>query len=399
MPDYYYRAVNKTGETVDGNLNVETESLLEIQLKEAGWWLIEVKTKVQQSKKQKVKVTRVELIEFFNNLLIMTQAGITVSAAIAAQVEECENEGFTHVLEDIKFQLESGNSLLVALQRHPKIFPEQACNLIKAGEFSGNLDNSFEDLANHLEWVDNLVRDVKQASVYPVIVTFAVMGLIGLLFSFVVPRFKKIFDSLEIKLPAITQAVIDIGDFTHDYWWLIILCVASIAAIFKFGPRYSEKFANGLDQLKLDIPVFGKLNSLIVMSRFTHNFSLLLKAGVPIMDALEMCRGLVNNRIMEDAIRDAEEAVSSGRTVSQGLKGHVVVTPIVLRMMMVGEQTGRLDSSMAHISKRFDNEIPRVIKKVFAFMEPAIMVILIGVVGTVTMAIFLPLLSIMSGIK
>ena len=398
MPEFFYRAVNKNGETRDASLKAENEVSLEAELKAKGWWLIEVKKPLRQSKKKKVTVNRRELIEFFNNMLIMTQAGITVSVAVEAQSEECENEGFRQVLSDMCMQLESGENLVDAMNRYPKIFPEQVRNLIKAGEFSGNLEDAFEALAKHLEWVDGLMNDIKQASIYPVLITFAVMGLIGLLFTFVVPRFKKIFDALRLELPAVTQSVIDLGEFAQNYWWLVIMIVISVVMILKVGPKFSPKFANTLDQIKLDLPVFGKLNSLIVMSRFTHNFSLLLRAGVPILDALKMCRGLVGNHIMATAILDAEEAVSEGKTVSDGLRGHTVVTPIVLRMMVVGEQTGRLDQSMSHISRRFDQEIPRTIKKVFAFMEPAIMLVLISVVGVVAMAIFLPLLSIMSGI-
>jgi len=383
---------------MDGSLFAENEAVLESELEEKGWWLIEVKTQVKRSKKKKATVKRRELIEFFNNMLIMTQAGITVSAAIEAQSEECENEGFKQVLNDMCVKLESGESLVDAMKGYPKVFPEQVSNLIKAGEFSGNLENAFDALAKHLEWVDGLMNDIKQASIYPVLITFAVMGLIGLLFTFVVPRFKKIFDALRLELPAITQSVIDLGEFAENYWWLVLMIVISVVAILKFGPKYNQRFANALDKLKLDLPVFGKLNSLIVMSRFTHNFSLLLRAGVPILDALKMCRGLVGNRVMASAILKAEESVSEGKTVSEGLRGHTVVTPIVLRMMVVGEQTGRLDNSMSHISKRFDEEIPRTIKKVFAFMEPAIMLVLISVVGVVAMAIFLPLLSIMSGL-
>ncbi len=398
MVEYIYRAVDSSGQAADGVMIADSEQQLDKRLQELGYWVIDVNEKSKAKRALGKAVSRRELIDFFNGLHSMLSAGLTVSDSINAIAEETVDERFAAVLRDLKIKVEGGTSVDESLSHYPKVFSPQIINLIRAGEFSGNLAAVCEDVSHHLEWVDKIVADVKQASIYPVMILTAVMGLVFLMFSFVVPRFSKIFNSLELELPLLTQIVVKIGEFSLQYWWLILMVPVCVVLFFKFAPSYSSAVGLQLDRLKLDLPVFGRLNRMIVLSRFCHNMALLTKAGVTILEALSLCKGLVGNRVMERAVIDAELFVNDGKKMTDAFRLHDIISPTVLRMMVVGEESGRLDNALENASSRFDREIPRQIKKVFSILEPMIMITLIMIVGLIGGAVFLPMFSLMSGI-
>ncbi len=394
MPEYAYHAVDNEGTAFHGVMSIDSESKLDEHLQKLGYWLIEAKEQTRRQKQHKARVSRRELIDFFNGMATLLAAGVNIADALKAMIEETVNESFKYILEDIEVSVQSGISIYEAMSKHANVFTDQACNIVHAGEYGGNLATTFNDLSHHLEWVDQLMADVKQASIYPGMIILAVIGLISLLFSFVVPKFIAIFDSAGLQLPALTRAIVVIG----HYWWLAVVAIVAVIAGSLLASRYVRGINVMLDKLKLSAPVFGSINRMLIMSRFVHNLALMAKAGVPILDALSLCRKLVASPIMEDVVRDAEIAVNEGRRMSEALRQHNIVSPLVLRMLVVGEETGNLDEALLQVSERFDIEIPRRIKRAFGIMEPAIILILIGVVGLVAGAVFLPMFSLMSGL-
>ncbi len=400
MPQYAYRAVDKDSQITTGILVADSEAVLERRMAGLGLWLIEAKP--HSGKKQadlKVKVTRKDLVDFFNGLATLIGAGVDISESLNVIVKETEQEGFRRVLEDVQLNIESGVSFFDAMSAHPEVFSAEICNLVRAGEHSGELVAACADISDHLEWLDALMGDVKQATMYPSMIAVAVFGLVFLMFSFVVPQFSVIFDSLNIELPTITKVVVAIGEFCNGYWWAVLLVCAGLFVFLKYAPPRWPELATALDTAKLRMPVFGPVNQLLVLSRFAHNMALMLKAGVPIVEAIGLVSGVVNNRVMNHALMDAELAVTEGRRMSQALAEHDVVSPIVMRMIVVGEETGKLDSCLEKISQRMDNEIPRRIKRLFGILEPLIILTLLGIVGMVAASIFMPLFSLMSGIR
>ncbi len=398
MPDFNYRAVDKNGHTVKAALFADNEMQLDRQLKEIGYWLIESSILTKKNLPRNIKVSRLELIEFCTSMAAMLGAGISIIDAMTTMVEETDNPGFQYILEDLSLNVSAGNTLVSAMSKHPGVFPEQMRNLINAAEYSGNLVEAFKDCAGHLEWTDQLVKDIKQVSLYPTIILVVVGTFILLLFSFVVPKFASLLLSIDVSLPLITQIVLNISDFTKQYWYLfLIIPFISIKSV-KYANQRSESFALFLDRLKLKLPVFGEVIHMLSLSRFTHNMAILTRSGVPILQSLELCRDLVGNRVISRAIRDAEIAVNEGRVMSAVFREYAVFPPMLLRMLVVGEESGTMEQSMEHISSRYDTEIPRRIKKIMALMEPIIMVFLIAVVGCVAMAIFLPLMKLMGGV-
>jgi len=398
MPGYSYNAIDQSSKKIAGFLVSENETIAEQYLSESGLFLVDLKLANTDEQSKKVNVSRLELVDLFRGLGAMLEAGIDAAQSLSVLRDETERKDLRNVLADLKLNVESGIALDEAMSNHPTIFDLEICNLIKAGSHSGNLVEACVDVADHLEWMDKLLSDIKQATVYPAFVITAVFGLIMLLFLFVVPQFATIFDSLDLELPLITQAVVAVGDFTARYWWLFLSMIAMCLWALWYLPKRHARFGLLIDSLKYKLPLFGPLILLLSQSRFTHNMSLMLKAGVPIVDALQLISGVVGNREFANVVDDARHAVTEGRPMSDGLAAHKdIFTPIVMRIIIIGEESGKLEYCLEMISTRLDAEIPRRIKRMFGVLEPLIILTLIGVVGLVAAAIFLPLFSLMSG--
>ncbi|MEM7763771.1 MAG: type II secretion system F family protein [Pseudomonadota bacterium] len=398
MPQFAYHSVDKDGRVSDGTMVADSEESLEQRLREIGYWLIDARMQTAKKKMGRGKVPRRELMDFFNGSTTLLIAGIPIADTITGMAEETTHEALKAVLEDVSLNIRAGNEVSVSMRSYPQVFSEQICNLVKAGESGGNLEVVFQDIANHLEWVDRIMGDIKQASIYPAMILAAVGGLVALMFTVVVPRFAEIFVQMKIPLPALTQAIVDIGMFSSQYWWLILLALVAAVVGLRNARRVHKTVAFKIDDFKLRMPIFGELQRLLAQSQFVHNLALMLKAGVPILEALKLSRGLVDNLVMDKAINDALAAVEQGGKISDAFREHAVISSLTLRMIVVGEDAGRLDTTLQQVSDRFDEEIPRRIKKVFSVMEPLITLTLVGVVGLVAASLFLPMFSLVSGL-
>lgn len=399
MSAYRYRAVDKTGYSVNGTMEAADETQLEQLLLDVGYWLVESKSVAREKKETgKLKVSRRELIELCSAMNALLDAGVTIIDALTTMASETTNDGFRHALEDITLNIEAGSTLTESMARHPRIFSKQVTNIVKAGEFSGNLATSFGEVMRHLEWVDELVADLKQVSIYPAMVLFAVSLFVLLLFGFVVPTFAELLAQLDLTLPLVTRIVMSAGDFVSHHFLLIGGFPALIFFSYISARKYSYRFALACDMAKFRIPIVGDILRMIALSKLSHNMAMLMRAGVAMQQALNLSRDLVGNLAVSEAIKDAEIAVTDGQTVSSAFRRYSFFSPMIMRMIVVGEETGTMEHSMDHVSKRFDNEIPRRIKKLMSILEPTIIICLIGLVGTVALAIFLPFLELMGGI-
>ena len=398
MPEYSSHAVDRKGHAADGSMVADNEQALERRLSDIGYWLIDAKVVAAKRAQKKHSVPRRELIEFFSDTSALLTAGIPIAEALSDMANETEHASLKFILEDVGLNVQSGNTVSESLRRYPNVFPDQICNLILAGESGGNLTETFQDLSHHLEWVDKIVSDVKQASIYPVMIILAVAGLIGIMFTVVVPSFSSLFDELQIDLPPLTQAVVSMGEFSKSYWWAVLISLISLGFFYKFVLLQNNVLRYKVDKAKLEMPVLGPVFNMLAQSHFVHNLGLMLKAGMPIIDALKLCRGLADNLVMDKAIVEAEDSVERGDRMSEALRRHNIISSLTLRMIVVGEESGQLDKTLLQAATRFDEEIPRRIKRMFSILEPMITLFLVAIVGLIAAAIFMPMFSLMSGL-
>lgn len=398
MLNYAYRAIDRDGNGVAGTLAAVDEQSLAEKLQTIGYWLVEAKTCKPEDVREVSRVKRADLAELFSNLAVLLDAGLSIVSAMRTLEAESEDEGLKRVLTDVRLNVETGTSLGEALARHPKIFDEQIRNTIAAGEYGGNLAESLREIARYLEWLGRLLADVKQASTYPIVVLCVLVAFMMLLFGFVVPKFAAILTELGLELPLVTKIVIGIGGFAQHYGLFTLAGLGLAFGGFRLALRRLPPLAFAFDRLKLRLPVFGKLNQMICLSRLTHQLGLLLKSGVPITDALALCQHSLGNRVYGELVGASLSVVLSGGVLSTAFREQADIPGMLVRMIAVGEETGRMEQSLGHVSHHLDEEIPRRIKKLFGIIEPLVMLTLISLVGTVAMAIFLPLMSMIGGL-
>ncbi len=401
MADFQYRAIDADGKPIEGEMTAHDLFQLELQLQDMGLWLVrtlETKPKSAARSTQKTgKVKSRDLMEFCTHMFTLLEAGIPLAQALKSLSVETPNLQLRATLHTIFQQVEAGNTLHEAMSQHSRIFPPQVTNLVHAGEDSGTLTETFKELERYLDWVDQIRGDVRQATIYPSIVIVAVIGLLVLLFTFVIPRFVPILEDLHVPLPAITVFVIAISEFMVGTWWVWGSLILVGPVVWMVGKKYLTGFSHWRDHMVLQLPVMGELIQMLTLSKFVQNFSVLYRAGIPVLQCLQLCKGVVGNYVVEKALQDTQRAVAEGSTINESLSRHPIFPPMVIQMISVGEATGTLPQTLMNISNYYNREIPRKIKKIFAIVEPLITLGLIGIVGIVALALFLPMMSLIGG--
>lgn len=412
MPVFHYQAVDARGRRVQGVMPAPSESGLEEKLQEAGVWLIDAQTQRpksagETSRKEPQfgrlafwgKRHRRALIEFCTLMTFETKVGVPLMEALDVAGQDCDDLNFRRVLQGVKRHLESGLQFYEALEKFPRAFSPNFISMIRAGEMSSQLPETFDDLREYLEWVDQLIADVRQASLYPMIIFTVVSIFVLFLFTFIIPRFMALLDMVNVTPPLLTRLVFGASDLAVSTWWIWVLGLLFLVVGIPLGRRWSRGFALWVDRMKLKLPIFGSLNLMLAVSRFTHNLAILYRNGIPILQSLHLCQGLAGNVVVENAIAEVEESIKGGSTISEALRRHAVFPSVLLRMTVMGETTGNLDAALQNVADYYNQVIPRRIKKLFAVLEPMLMLFLIGIVGAVALAIYLPILSLMGNIK
>jgi type IV pilus assembly protein PilC len=396
MPYFQYKARDGRGKEVKGIVIAENENALSLTLERMNLYLISAReVKKEKESLRPVGVKRRDLITFTIHLSTSLEAGIALITAIRDFAESTENLKFKEVLNDIVKQLEAGAFLSDAMSKYPRVFSELYVNILRAGEATGNLDMVLKDLVKFLEWQEELTSQVKQASIYPAFVISLIIGVITIMMTFTLPKFFPILKSFNVELPLPTKIIMAVSTFFARFWWAIAGGIAGFVIIY----ISTNKTPNGKrfwDRLKLHIPFFGSLNRKVALSRFSHYLSILYKAGIGIVQALYIVEKIVGNSIIADEIKRVREGVVKGESLSEGLKKSEYFPPLVNRMIEVGEDTGKLDESLNKVSEYYDREVPAAIRRFFAILEPAMIVLLGGMVLFMALSIFLPMYKLTS---
>ncbi|MBN2288453.1 MAG: type II secretion system F family protein [Candidatus Glassbacteria bacterium] len=405
MAFYQYKASDEQGKTVKGVMEAEDEGALEDLLESRRLYLISSNVSGKKGSAPgaragttggkrvvRAKVKRADLISFTVHLSTVIGAGVPILQGLDDMVEETENPRFAQVIRGIRQSIQDGSSISDSFAQYPEVFSELYVAILRSGETTGRMDEVLKEIVSFLEWQDELVGTIKQATTYPVIVLIAVMGLIAIMFTFVLPRFLGIFDTFDIELPLPTRIVIAISDFFQNFWWLMI--VGIIAAV--VGLRAANKTPGGrlvLDKIKLNIPVFGELVRKVALSRFAHYLATLFGAGVNILNALEVVERVVGNAVLAEVVRKARLQVGTGHTISGALKESKEFPSMVVRMVTIGETTGNLEETLGKVSEYYDREVPITVKRLFTALEGAIIIFLGAIILFVVLSILLPMLS------
>lgn len=376
-----------------GIMLAESEEQLAVTLREMDLYLVNAKTESVATPFYITRpVKRRELINFTVHLAAAVGAGIPILQAFEDLEHQTSNRRMVSALQIITEDLRGGSSLSEALARHPEIFSDIYVSMIKAGEASGSLVQVLQHLTSFLEWQDALASEIKRATIYPATVLLAVVALIGVLIGFVFPRILPVILNLKVPLPFITRAVMAVADLFRYGWYWILLAGTSFFVLFRLL-KSSEGGLLILDAIKLRLPVIGGLIEKICLSRFSHHLGILLRTGVDISQSLSIAERVVGNTVIAQAVSEAREKVIQGGALWRSLQETGVFPPLVIRMIFIGETTGTIDSTLDRVTDFYDREIPATVKKLFAVLEPLIIVFLAAVVLIVALSIFIPLYS------
>lgn len=397
MPVFNYEALNvRTGDAVAGAMEVADEKSLDEKLSGMGFSLTKA---IKQKEKKKLinKINRRDLIDFYYLMIYQVRAGVSVIEAVGTAADECKHPKLKGILKHVERKAKSGMMFFEALDGHREAFPPNVVNMVRAGEMSCKLPDIFQELLEYEEWQEKMQADIRQATIYPTIVFVVISIFVLVLSTVVIPKFILLMDQLKLELPTTTQIVFQTSEFIKSTWWIwVVLIVGGYIGIKKGRKKY-EWVALFFDRFSLMIPGFGKLNLMISMSRLSHNLSSLIAAGLTVLDSLNHCRELVGNKVVEFAVRRVKSDVTAGVDLSEALAKHPIFPDMVIKMVALGETTGFLEDALENASQFYDQVIPRTSKKLFSILEPLLMLFVILLMGFIALAIFLPIVQMLTG--
>jgi len=398
VPHYTWKGKTRQGTVTSGVMEAATVQAVEAQLRGQMLTPVSVKAKAKDISeyigflKQGIKTK--ELVIFTRQFATMIDAGLPLVQCLKILGDQQENATFKKIIEQVRSDVEQGSTFADALSKHPKPFDALFCNLVAAGEVGGILDTILNRLAVYLEKADALARKVKGAMVYPTTVLVVAVGVVVLLLVKVIPTFEKMFADFGSELPGPTQIVVNISHFMQEWIGIFLGAIAIAGFAFVQARKRSYKFRRATDALFLKSPVFGSLIRKVAVARFTRTLGTMIASGVPILDGLDIVARTAGNVVIEEALNAVRAAISEGRTIAEPLAESGVFPGMVVQMIAVGEETGAMETMLAKIGDFYDEEVDAAVDALTAMLEPIMMVGLGGTVGSMLIAMYLPIFKI-----
>lgn len=398
MSKFQYQGRDRKGDAVSGVLDVASENAAASELVRLGVTPIKIVALSEKSSSSSgveinifpKKVSLDELIIFCRQMNALTRAGIPIIRAMKGLAESTRSELLSETLADVTSRLESGINLASSMQAHPKVFSELFISMIHVGENTGQLEDAFKQLSESLELERDTRKRVKQATRYPTMVISAIAVALFVVNMFVIPQFAAVFAKFGAELPVPTKILVATSEFTVDYWWLVLVLI--VAAVFGFRRWVAtEKGHYEWDRRKLRFPIIGVLFEQITLSRFTRNFAMMLKAGMPITHALAIAAEASGNRFIATRILDMKSSIERGDSLLRSARQTEVFTPLVLQMIAVGEETGAIDSLLNEVADFYDEEADYSLKRLAESIEPLLIVAMGVIVLILALGVFLPI--------
>jgi len=406
MQTYKYSYRDSQGKIQGGEIEAPNENAVSQRLRSMGLAPLSIEPVRQSALNAEIKIPglggeRISLKDIAvlsRQLATMIQAGLSILRALNILAEQTESKALARVVIDVRSDVETGVSLSQALSRHPKVFPPLMINMVRAGEVGGFLDNVLISIAENFENEVRLRGKIKSAMAYPTVVfVIAILAVIGMLL-FIVPIFTNMFSQLGGDLPPLTKALVGISSFLKvGFLPITIALIVGFALWRRNKHRYG--FREKVEPLYLKAPVFGQLVRKLAIARFTRNFGAMIRAGVPILQALDIVAEASGNVVVERAAKDVKESVRTGNSLAGPLTEHPIFPAMVVQMIAVGEDTGALDTMLEKIADFYDQEVESTTDALTSLIEPLMIGVLGGIIGTMIIALYMPIFGIFDLIK
>lgn len=403
MAQFTYKAKDTTGQLVTGTLEADSHANVISRLQSMGYFPVSVQDskaaaaaagKASQGRQKRVSIN--DMATFNRQLADLLSSGIPLVKALSVLQNQTANPTLQGIIQQVTQDVSGGDSLAGAMSRHPKVFNKLFVAMVKAGEAGGLLDQVLQRLADFAESEAETRSKVKSALAYPVVMVAAGTGAVVVLMTVVMPKIMKIYEDLDQELPATTVFLIRLSGFLQSYWYVVVAALA-IAGVVFWRTIHTKDGKRALDGFIIQIPVLGPMIVKKEIANFARTLGSLLHNGVSILPALDITHGVLNNQIVADEVATIPENVTQGEGVAGPLRKSKVFPPVVVNMMAIGEETGRLDSVLTKVARSYDTEVDRAMKTLTSLLEPLIILFMGLVVGFIVISMLLPIFSIDPG--
>lgn len=337
---------------------------------------------------------------FSRQFAVLINAGVAVVRGLGILAEQTTNPKFKKALQNVNADVQQGTTLADSMGKHPDCFDNLYVSMVQAGEVGGVLDEVMNRLSKLLEDMARLNNQIKSAMTYPIAVAVIAIAVFLGMTVFLLPTFANIFDELDAELPAFTQFMLSISEFLRTPAYILVLLIAIIALVFGFRQYYSTRVGREtVDRLLLKLPLFGDLIQKTAVARFCRTFGALSRSGVPILSSLEIVRDTTGNQVISNAIEVARQKIQTGGVISLALQQEQVFPPMAIQMINIGEETGELDTMLMKVADFYEDEVEQAVKALTSIMEPIMILVLGGMVGSILVAMYLPIFRVMDAVQ
>ncbi len=400
MAIFKYKAIDQNGKTHQGRIDAVNEPDLETRL---GNMSMELITFQEVTRKTSFlsgrKVTRQDLITFCFHMEQLNRAGVPIIESLVDLRDSIDNPFFREILSDMVATIEGGKTFSESLEKFPRVFDEIFVSLVAAGEHSGELSTVLKNMTESLKFQDELIAQSKKLIMYPAFVGTVVLGVIFFLMIYLVPQMVSFIQSMGEALPLHTRMLIAVSDFFVHYWYVILVLPVLLFFLVRMLARTNAKVRYRIDGLKLKLWMLGPILRKIILGRFATYFALLYASGVTVLESIEISERIAGNAVIARALNQVRQSTSEGQNLSTSIEAAGLFPPLVLRMLRVGESTGRLDTALLNVSYFYNREVKESIDKLQALIEPIMTVVLGLILGWVMMSVLGPIYDIIGKIK
>ncbi len=391
---YIWEGKDRLGKKKKGEMSATSVALAKAQLRKQGI----SPSKIRKKKKPlfspgKKPIRSSDITVFTRQLATMMKAGVPLMQSFEIVAEGLDNPSMTELVLKIRDEVAGGTSFAESIKKHPKYFDPLFCSLIEAGEQSGALETMLDRVALYKEKSEAVKKKIKKAMTYPAAVVGVACIVTAILLIYVVPQFAATFSAFGAELPSITLFVMACSEFMQSYFLFIAVIIMAIVYSFSQARIRSKKFSDGVDRILLKMPIIGNVVYQSVMARFSRTLSTTFAAGVPLVEALDSVAGAAGNHVYYRALKNIKENVTSGSSLNSSIKETNLFPNLLIQMVAIGEESGALDEMLAKVAEHYEEEVDNAVDSLTSLMEPLIMSVLGCVVGTLLMAMYMPIFT------
>ena len=401
MADYSYIAIEKSGKEIKGSMESDSREKVEQKLRSQGCIPLEIKEQNALQKDIKIgvgkKVKTRDLSVFCRQFVSMLRAGVSIVEALDMLSIQTENKTLSQAIREVRTEIGKGSTLSEAMEKQNKVFPPMLVNMVEAGETSGSIDKSLERMAIQFEKEAKLKGMMKRSMMYPMVLGVVALVILVVMLTYVIPNYMEMFHGYDFEMPALTLAIMHMGDFVKNHAILLVAIIVEIViGIKSWKKKESGQELFGTRAIK--IPVFKNLNIKTYSSVFARTLSTLMQAGIPMIDAVDSVANTMTNILYKRELLKAKEEIAKGVPLSEPLKNGGLFPPMVVHMMAIGEETGEIEEMLDKLADYYDEEVEVTTQTVLALLEPMIIVFMAIIVVILIAAIMGPMLSLYNGV-